>query len=354
MGVPLVNILAKDNNVIVTSRSNHKSKGNVSYIAGNALDSDFLKNFLKNRRFDAIVDFMVRQHENLKDVLPILLDSTNQYVFISSARVYSQCDSPITEETPRLLETTTDMKFLKSNEYAIAKAKEEDLLLKSGRNNFTIIRPSITYNDNRLQLGVFEKEDWLQRAIQGRSIVFSEDIADKLTTMTHGDDVAAGIAAIIGKEEALGQAFHITYPRSLKWREVLEIYTSILEKRLGHPVKVVMTKKSTNFSQPGRKYQLIYCRYFDRTFDNSKIVRFIDVNSFKSPEEGLKESLERFLEKPEFLYENISLEAVNDRMSREKIQICRLHGLKQKATYFLYRRGLGKVHRIISRIISII
>lgn len=350
MGVPLSDILSKENQVEVTSRRPHASTESVKYITGNALDPLFLQRILKGKRYDAIVDFMVRGHENLKKSLPLFLDSTDQYVFISSARVYAQSDSPITEETPRLLETTTDLKFLKSNEYAIAKAKEEDMLFNSGRKNFTIIRPSITYNDNRLQLGVFEKEDWLQRALQGRSIVFSEDIVDKLTTMTHGDDVAAGIASIIGTEEALGEAFHITYPDSLKWRDVLNIYTSTLENRLGHPVKVVMTKKSTNFCFPGRKYQLIYCRYFNRTFDNSKIGKFIDVNSFKNPNDGLRESLEHFLDSPKFLYENIILEAVNDRMSGELICKDRLSSLKKRITYSLYRRGLGKFHPIITKI----
>ena len=41
---------------------------------------------------------------------------------------------------------------------ALQKAREENLLLKSDSRNWTIIRPYITYYDERLQLGVFEKK----------------------------------------------------------------------------------------------------------------------------------------------------------------------------------------------------
>ena len=54
-----------------------------------------------------------------------------------------------------------------------------------------------------MQLGVLEKEGVFYRALHGRSIVFSRDIADKITTMTWGHDVAEGIAAIVNQAEAL-------------------------------------------------------------------------------------------------------------------------------------------------------
>ena len=41
------------------------------------------------------------------------------------------------------------------------------------------------------QLGVLEKELWLYRALNGRTIVFSKDIAEKSTTLTYGYDVAS-------------------------------------------------------------------------------------------------------------------------------------------------------------------
>lgn len=353
MGRPLVNELSKENIVYVTSRSAKTSTDNIKYIKGNARDIDFLDGLLNNDTWDCIVDFMVHTESNLKKILPKILNKTKQYVFISSARVYSQSESLITEDTPRLLDVCTDKEYLKTNEYALAKAREEDVLFKSGKKNFTIIRPTITYNTYRLQLGVLEKENWLYRALKGRSIVFSHDINDKLTTMTLGDDVSTGIASIIGKDNALGEVFHITSPVSLPWSQVLDTYKNVLEKHLGKKVPVTMTEKSTNLKFKWRIYQVIYCRYFNRTFDNSKIGRFCDVSSFTKPHEGLAKCLEEFLKNPQFNNIPWDLEAINDRTAGERTPLKEIPK-EHRFCYFCYRNHLEillKLKNLASRIL---
>ena len=353
MGTPLVKRLSKENLVYVTSRKKREGNNNVSYIQGNAKDRTFLLQTLSLYNWDAIIDFMIYTIEELSELAPIFLESTAQYVFISSSRVYAQSEEKITEETPRLLEASTDNVYLQTNEYALAKAREEDVLFKSGKKNFTIIRPTITYNTYRLQLGVLEKENWLYRALKGRSIVFSHDINDKLTTMTLGDDVSTGIASIIGKENALGEVFHITSPVSLPWSDVLATYKTVLEKHLGKEVPVVMTKKSTNLKFKWRIYQVIYCRYFNRTFDNSKIGRFCDVSSFTKPHEGLAKCLEEFLKNPQFNNIPWDLEAINDRTAGERTPFKEIPK-EYRFCYFCYRNHLEillKLKDLASRIL---
>lgn len=347
MGAPLVNMLSENNQVWVTSRKQRASFGNVYYIQGNAKDYSFLKTVLTERYFDAVIDFMVWA-DNFSEVLPLFLSNTSQYVFISSARVYARTEEPIREETLRLLDVSEDKKYLQTNEYALAKAREENLLKDSGASNYTIIRPSITYNTYRLQLGVLEKESWLYRALQGRSIVFSEDIADKMTTMTWGDDVAKGISSVIGQSSALGETFHITSPVSLPWSDVLNIYLSVLEKHLGRKVNVVMTEKSTNLLFSSRIYQVIYCRYFNRTFDNSKIGRYCSPSSFTPPYEGLSDSLREFLKNPCFSPIDWSLEGVNDRAAKEKTPLCEIPTLMGKINYFSHRHGMNIMISLIN------
>ena len=337
MGRPLVQSLSQNNQVYVTSRSVKKSQGNIIFLQGNATEYDFLKKVLTMFMWDAVVDFMVHSEEGLKNSLSLFLDNCKQYVFISSARVYAQSDDSIKETTPRLLDTINDQEYLRTNEYALAKAREENLLLNSGRMNYTIIRPSITYNTYRLQLGVLEKENWLYRALHGRSIVFSDDINNKLTTMTLGDDVSKSIASIIGQEKAYGEIFHITYPESLLWREVLNIYLNVLEDHLGHKVPILMTKKSTNLKFKWRIYQVIYCRYFNRTFDNSKIAQFTDISQFTPPLKGLEQCLKDFLKKPFFLPISWDLEALNDREAKEFTPLGEIPTIGSRITYLCYR-----------------
>lgn len=354
MGVPLVQKLSKDNKVYVTSRSKRESCANIQYIQGSAKEKEFLTRVLTMQMWDVVVDFMVYSVEELKEYISLFLDNAKQYIFISSSRVYAEADGLITENTPRLLEASQDEEYLKTSEYALLKARGENVLLNSGRTNFTIIRPTITYNTYRLQLGVLEKENWLYRALHGRSIVFSEDVNDKLTTMTLGDDVAEGIISVIDQPKALGEIFHITSPVSLPWSEVLATYLAVLKKHLSRDVPVVMTKKSTNLKFPWRVYQLIYCRYFNRTFDNSKIAQFCNVHSFTPPQEGLAKCLEDFLKAPQFNRIQWDIEAVNDRVAGERTPLRAIPHVGNKFTYFCYRNSMTFLLKPTFRLLNIV
>lgn len=167
-----------------------------------------------------------------------ILSSTDQYIFLSSARVYAQSDKPLTEGSPRLLDVCHDADYLITDEYALAKARQEDLLRNSGKNNWTIIRPYITYSEYRLQLSCLEKESWLYRALHGRTIVISNDLLSRKTTFTYGEDVASGIVSVIGNCESLGKSYHITNNEAHTWEEILSIYLTAIEKRQVNGLKL--------------------------------------------------------------------------------------------------------------------
>jgi len=157
MGMHLVQLLTNtEHHVVVTSRRSRQDHDNITYVLGNAHDDIFLKSLLK-QGFEVIVDFMVYNTLEFQKRYSLLLGSCEQYVFISSSRVYANSDSPITESSPRLLDTCTDSLYLQTDEYALTKARQEDCLFNSNRNNFTIVRPYITYDKYRLQLGVWKK-----------------------------------------------------------------------------------------------------------------------------------------------------------------------------------------------------
>lgn len=345
MGRSLLNILGKtENAVTVTSRSKREDiEKNIHYEQGNAKNIEFLKKLLIKKQWDVIVDFMIYSTEEFAERYEVFLNHTLQYIFISSARVYAQSDEAIKETTPRLLEVTADQEYLATDEYALAKARSEDLLGSSGKSNFTIIRPSITYGDARLQLGVLEIENWLYRVLHGRSIVFSKDIACKYTTMTSGEDVARGIAAIMGKTEALGETFHITSEKSYTWKEILDCYIRVFEEETGIRPRVVMTEKAVKLKNPSAKYQIIYCRYFNRRFDNSKIQKYIDVKSFTDTMDGIAICLRQFLKEPSFQAIDWTLEAWNDRAAHEHTPLREISSGRQKMIYLCRRYGMDFV-----------
>lgn len=337
MGNHLVELFRDtDNEIVITTRANRRSSHNIKYITGNAKDDEFLNKIL-DERWDAIIDFMVYTTIEFKNRANQLLDSTSQYIFISSSRVYTDSKDKIRESSSRLLDVSTDQEFLSLDEYSLAKARQEDILKNSGKNNWTIIRPYITYSSNRLQLGTLEKEDWLYRALKGRSIVFSEDINSKLTTMTFGLDVAKGIKAIIGNSDALSEVFHITSQTSLLWSEVLNIYLNVLENYLGYRPKVILDNLESFQIYHPANYQIKYDRMFNREFDNAKIARYVKVDEFTTTDEGLTKSLEEFLLQPTFKHINWRAEALKDRKAKEFTHLSEIHGFKQKVKYLLCR-----------------
>lgn len=336
MGIPLVKLLSKDNRLFVTSRSKRKNIENITYIKGNAKDKEFF-HALMNRNYDSIIDFMVYDTEELKERLPVLLEHTNQYFFFSSSRCYADSNNRITEDLPRLVDVCTDSEYLSLDEYGIAKGREENLLKESGRTNWTIIRPYITYNSNRIQLGVYEKENWLRRALAGRTIVFPKDIASKKTSLTYGPDVAGAIVELIGNEKAYGEAFHITTEESYTWGEILEFYCNKIEEITGKRPKVKLVENSDGLMTVWNKWQIKYDRLFNREFDNSKIESVRGKYDYKPIFEGLGECLEEFISNPTWVGTNAKYEAWCDRQCREWTPLKELPGIRAKLSYLKYR-----------------
>lgn len=342
MGNHLAGLLQRSGaDVAVTSRSRNGKSGGIDYINGNARDLEFLKDVLR-QRWDCIVDFMVYSTELFADRAELFLSVTPQYVFLSSARVFAESETPIHEDSPRLLDVSTDKTFLSTDEYALSKAREENILFASRNTNWTIIRPYITYSEERLQLGHLEKEQWLYRALKGRSIVFSKDVCSRLTTLTYGLDVAKAMAAIIGNPKAIGQAFNITVGEPICWGDVLDLYLDAIQTHTGMRPKVLLQDLPDSCAWYPAKYQITHDRMHDRVFDPSKISAFIDVNSFVQPRDGLKMCLDRFFQMKKFLDIDWKCEALKDRATNEKAGYGEIANLRENVKYVLYRHRLMK------------
>lgn len=341
MGTHLVSLLSNnpDNKIYVTSRKEHLGSSSVCYILGDAKDDGFLLKMLEENKWNTIIDFMTYTLPQFERRVDVLLKSTDQYIFLSSSRVYADSKEKITENSYRLLDVCEDKEYLRTDEYALAKAREENVLYKNERNNWTIIRPYITYSENKFQLGVMEKEDWLYRALRGRSIVFSDDIAKKFTSLTYGYDVARGIAALVGKSAALGNIFHIT-AQPARWSEICNFYIDAIERCTGKKVKLKMIPYNNRVLSRKKNifiWQVIYDRYYDRIFDNTKISNFVDITSFYSAKEGIYRCIESFVKSPKFNNINWRLEAFHDKCCGEYTPIKEIPGIKTKIKYLVNR-----------------
>lgn len=332
--------------VYVTTRTIRKSDLKINYIQGNAKEIPFLCSLMKDK-WDVIIDFMSYTTREFIERAETLLNSTKQYIFISSARVYSDTgEKPINENSLLLLNTTKDEQYLNTDEYALSKARQEMILMNTEYKNWTIVRPSLTYGQYRLQLGVYEKENWLYRALHGRTIVFSEDLVDKYVTLTYGKDVAQCICQLVDKEESLRNVYNVVGQETMLWDDVLKVYCDVLEKYLNKKIKVTYIKKSTNLMIESEKYQVLYGRYFCRRFDNSKINEFVNTDMWIKPMQGLAMCLEEFLKDPTFNAIDWRVEALIDRAAKEWTKLSEINNYKDVLKYLIYRLGMGNIFDI--------
>jgi nucleoside-diphosphate-sugar epimerase len=171
-----------------------------------------------------------------------------------------------TENSPMLLDDVKDERYHKTDEYALAKAREEKLLRESGYNNWTIIRPCITYSAPRFQFGCLEASTFIYRALQGQPCVIPSEMLDKRTTMMWGGDTAEMISRLILHDEAMGEDYNTVTSESHTWREVAEIY----REEIGMEYEICSLDDYCRLCNP---YQVRYGRMVNHFFDNAKILK---------------------------------------------------------------------------------
>ena len=338
MGVPVVRYCSKIADVFVTSRKPHVDFERVHYFLGDAHSVCFLEKSVFCRHYDVIIDFMSYSTEEFRNRVNMLLEATDHYVFLSSGRVYADKQGPISEGDPRILDVCDSKEYLATDEYALSKARCEDILRQSASKGWTIIRPYITFNTQRLQLGVYEKENWLRRFMEGHTIVVPEDIINKKTTVTFGDDVALRIALLSIKKETIGQIYNVSSPKSIYWKELLKCYDDCLFEIVGRRMKLRYVHDSIGLQKVWNKYQITYDRLYTREFDNRKQEKLCG-SDYTDLREGIMECLRECLANPVFSEHKISgaYEGWSDRLSVEITPVSRIPGAKNKLNYLKYR-----------------
>ena len=345
MGTPLLNYLRQNDDLHIYATSRRQQHDDhVHWIQCDAKNFNEIQEVFQERYYDAIVDFLVYDTDTFSKRVRWLLEHTSQYIFISSARVYAESKGVISEDMPRILDVCTDEEYLSHDYYDLAKARQENLLMQSSIHNYTIIRPSLTYNSNRLQFTLFEKDEWIYRPMIGKSIIFPVDMASIRTTMTWGDDVANVISQLVLNEKAVGEIFNVSGGGSLTWEEVLKIYINALEKNLGREIKVVSVDNASKIAKDlNRYYQYRYARGISREFNNEKVKGIIDMDrvQYHSIEEGLSKCIDQFFhEGARVAFPGPKMVAYQDRLAREYVGISPFDTVKRKIGYLAYRTGI--------------
>jgi nucleoside-diphosphate-sugar epimerase len=204
--------------------------GSVETLTADLRDADAVDAALGDRRFDVVAQFLAFTPDQVDADIERFAGRTRQYVFVSSASAYQKppASVPVTESTP-----------LKNPfwRYSREKIACEDRLLAAYRGAhfpMTVVRPSHTYDDTKLPtLGGWTD---IARMRAGRPVLVHGDGTTQWT-LTHSDDFAVGFVGLLGRPEAIGNAYTITGDSAPTWNQVYEwlaLAAGVEEPRLVH------------------------------------------------------------------------------------------------------------------------
>lgn len=243
-------------------------------------DPDQTREALGDHEFDVVVNWITFTTEHLQNDINIFSGRTRQYVFISTAALYETPPSrlPITEETPLANPFW---------EYARKKIAVEELLRKTYAETgfpYTIVRPSHTYDKTLIPLqgGITT----LMRLKKGLPVVSHGDGAS-IWTLTHHKDFAKGLVGLLGKQEAIDEAYHITSDEWLSWDMIFKHMASALgvEPKLVHIPSDIIARYDQVFAEG-----LLGDKSHSMIFDNSKIKALVPDFKAEIPfEQGARE-----------------------------------------------------------------
>ncbi len=273
----------------------------IQLIQADIHDEAEVARLIQDMQFDVVADFIAYQPADLERDYRLFRGKTRQFIFISSASAYQKplSDYRITESTPL------------SNpywEYSRNKIACEDYLMKLYREEgfpITIVRPSHTYDERAIPLGVHGKRgSWqvAKRMLEKKPVIIHGD-GTSLWTMTHSLDFAKGFIGLMGNIHAIGESVQITSDESLTWNQ---IYVAIADE-LGVELRAVHVASEFLDAWSSEDYRgsLIGDKANSVVFDNAKLKRLVpDFTATIRFDQGIKQTISYVLSHPEFQVED--------------------------------------------------
>ncbi len=208
--------LAQGVELYVLSRGSHRAPDGATALVADASDGHAVAAALGGRSFDAVVDFLCYEPGAAWRAVSTFSGLTGQYIFISSASAY--------EKPPRKHVVDENTPLVNPYwQYARDKIACEHVFMDAWQKSgfpVTIVRPSHTYGMTWIPTA-FVSSDFsvAARMLAGREVVVPGD-GQSLWTLTHARDFAVGLTGLLGRPEALGEAYTIAGDEALTWDEI--------------------------------------------------------------------------------------------------------------------------------------
>lgn len=311
--------LAQGHQVTVVTRS-HGTRNlteGVKHLVCDRDDAHAVKQTLGGLKFDVVIDqvcFEVSQVEMLFDALS---DGIGHYIFTSSSQVYERPFQylPITEEHPceRAKELGTGYRKRCVEKYLL------ELKAQNKGPNFTIIRPSLTFDKEILLIGFLAKDYTLIHRLENQLPLMCPNAGQSIWTITHSDDIATGYLGCFGNNKTYGEIYHLTSEHAYTWETIFRTAAKVFNTPKPNLVfingddlpKIVPDDPRIKIMKTDKQYAAI--------FDNSKAKG--DIPSFEA-ETTLEEIL---LHSKDWFEQNPEKKTVNDEAMALEDKICHVY-----------------------------
>ena len=270
---------------------------NVHQIVCDINDEDAVLKALEGMTFDVVGEFIGFTVDQVERDYRLFKDKTNQYIYISSASAYQKpAASYIITEGTALANPYW--------EYSRNKIACEQYLMERYREDgfpVTIVRPSHTYDERSIPLGVHGKNgSWqvVKRMMDGRPVIIHGD-GESLWHLTFNEDFAIGYTGLMGNRHAIGEAFQITGDEVLTWNQIYQTIADALgvELKAYHVSSELLTAFGPDYDFEGG---LTGDKAVSVAFDNSKVKRLApDLKTNVPFHKGVRIALNYILEHEE-------------------------------------------------------
>lgn len=314
--------LEKGHEVTVLTRGNSRMlpEGAV-HLRADIRDNDAARAALNGKYFDVVVECVTFEPEDMRYKLKLLKGHYRQLIYISSAAVYNVPFGRLPLREREAAVGNPRWNYGRGKAACEAELERDHLM---GGCEYTVIRPSETYNDYRFP-GVLVADPHrggytiIARMRAGKPVLVHDD-GHALCPFLHSIDMARAIVGLFLNPKAFGKAIHITSDEAHSWREVTEMGAEAAGVRANIVyVPALELAKEIPSTPLGDTYGVLMgSKRYDGVYDNS-LIRSV-VPEFKntiSLREGLRRVTAFYDTHPELQIIDEKLDADIERVARK-------------------------------------
>lgn len=242
---------------------------------------------LSEKCYDGVINFL---HYRDPDLYPawhrLLSAKTGHLIFLSSYRIYADRQHPITESAPQLIDVETDPFLFANDDYGLSKSRCERFLYNESKtDNWTVVRPVISFSQHRLDIVCCSGREVIDNALAGRKTQLPAGAEDRVAGLDWSGNTGRIIAELLFRPGVSREAYTVSSGQNRTWGQVADTYRRLI----GADFEWIPAEEYAK--QKGVIY--MFDRAYDRTVDVSKVMKAIGrtKSDFTPLEEGIRTEL---------------------------------------------------------------